>query len=108
MSVSFAGMLIGTKTYIPNWWIDDNLATVANVINESATTRGIYFAFVTTTPTELDSPAAVTLYAATFADVVNLAAQPIAEVRARNCRRRRIAGQTVFRMPPSWRYPGDG
>ena len=38
----------------------------------------IYFAFVTTAPHELDSPATVTLHAATFADVVNLAAEPIA------------------------------
>ena len=37
----------------------------------------IYFAFVTTAPTELDSPATVTLHAATFADVVGFAAEPI-------------------------------
>jgi len=37
----------------------------------------IYFAFVTTAPTELDSPATVTLHAATFADVVNFAAEAI-------------------------------
>ena len=37
----------------------------------------IYFAFVTTAPTELDSPATVTLHAATFSDVVSLAAEPI-------------------------------
>jgi hypothetical protein len=37
----------------------------------------IYFAFVTTAPTELDSPATVTLHAATFADVVTLAAEAI-------------------------------
>jgi hypothetical protein len=37
----------------------------------------IYFAFVTTAPTELDSPATVTLHAATFADVVSLTAEPI-------------------------------
>src|SRR5262245_58687692 len=37
----------------------------------------VYFAFVTTAPTELDSPATVTLHAATFADVVSLAAEPI-------------------------------
>src|SRR4051795_4816047 len=37
----------------------------------------IYFAFVTTAPTELDSPATVTLHAANFADVVTLAAEPI-------------------------------
>ena len=37
----------------------------------------IYFAFVTTAPAELDSPATVTLHAATFADVVGFAAEPI-------------------------------
>jgi hypothetical protein len=37
----------------------------------------IYFAFVTTAPTELDSPATVTLHAATLADVVSFAAEPI-------------------------------
>jgi hypothetical protein len=37
----------------------------------------IYFAFVTTAPTELDSPATVTLHAATFEDVVSFAAEPI-------------------------------
>ena len=37
----------------------------------------IYFAFVTTAPNELDSPATVTLHAATFADVVSFAAEPI-------------------------------
>jgi hypothetical protein len=38
----------------------------------------LYFAFVTTAPSELDSPATVTLHAAPFADVVSLAAEPIA------------------------------
>ena len=37
----------------------------------------IYFAFVTTAPGELDSPATVTLHAAPFADVVSFAAEPI-------------------------------
>ncbi len=37
----------------------------------------IYFAFVTTAPTELDSPATVTLHAATSADVLGFAAAPI-------------------------------
>jgi hypothetical protein len=37
----------------------------------------IYFAFVTTAPTELDSPATVTLHASTLADVVSFAADPI-------------------------------
>ncbi len=36
-----------------------------------------YFAFVTTAPAELDSPATVTLHASTFADVVGFAAEPI-------------------------------
>jgi hypothetical protein len=44
-----------------------------------------YFAFVTTAPAGLDSPATVTLHAAPFADVVGLAADPIThdEHRAR-------------------------
>jgi hypothetical protein len=37
----------------------------------------IYFAFVTTAPHELDSPATVMLHAATFPDVVSFAAEPI-------------------------------
>ena len=37
----------------------------------------LYFAFVTTAPAELDSPATVTLYAATFSDVAGFAADPI-------------------------------
>ena len=37
----------------------------------------IYFAFVTTAPAELDSPATVTLHAAPFADVAGFAAEPI-------------------------------
>jgi len=37
----------------------------------------IYFAFVTTAPAELDSPATVTLHAGSFADVVGLAADPV-------------------------------
>jgi len=37
----------------------------------------IYFAFVTTAPAELDSPATFTLHASTFSDVVGLAADPV-------------------------------
>ena len=37
----------------------------------------IYFAFVTTAPAELDSPATVTLHAAPFVDVSGLAAEPL-------------------------------
>ena len=36
-----------------------------------------YFAFVTTAPAELDSPATVTLHAGTFADVIGMAADPV-------------------------------
>ncbi len=37
----------------------------------------IYFAFVTTAPAELDSPATVTLHAATFSDMAGFAAEPL-------------------------------
>ena len=43
----------------------------------------IYVAFVTTAPTELDSPATVTLYASTFADVSGFAAEPLTLDRTR-------------------------
>ena len=36
-----------------------------------------YFAFVTTAPASLDSPATVTLHAGPFADVIGLAADPV-------------------------------
>ena len=50
----------------------------------------IYFAFVTTAPTELDSPATVTLHAATFADIV--------ELRSRADHVRRSLGSTPARL----------
>src|SRR5687767_15893649 len=37
----------------------------------------VYFAFVTTAPVELDSPATVTLHSATFSEVAGFAADPI-------------------------------
>ena len=45
----------------------------------------MYFAFVTTAPVNLDSPATLTLHAGTFGDVIGFAADPIAhdEIRAR-------------------------
>jgi hypothetical protein len=45
----------------------------------------LYFAFVTTAPADLDSPATMTLHAGTFADVVGYAADSFAhdEIRAR-------------------------
>jgi hypothetical protein len=43
----------------------------------------LYFAFVTTAPTALDSPATVTLYAATFSDVVGFAADPVTHDKVR-------------------------
>jgi hypothetical protein len=45
----------------------------------------LYYAFVTTAPADLDSPATVTLHASAFSDVVGFAADPIAHdtIRAR-------------------------
>ena len=45
----------------------------------------LYFAFVTTAPADLDSPATITLHASTFADVAGFAADPITldELRGR-------------------------
>ena len=43
----------------------------------------IYYAFVTTAPIDLDAPATMTLYAATFADVAGFAADPITHDRDR-------------------------
>ena len=42
-----------------------------------------YFAFVTTAPPELDSPATVTLHEGPFSDVVGLAADPIPHTELR-------------------------
>jgi hypothetical protein len=50
----------------------------------------IYFAFVTTAPIELDSPATVTLHTASFADLVNLALEPITFDRNRGQTRARL------------------
>jgi hypothetical protein len=44
----------------------------------------IYYAFVTTAPADLDSPATVTLHASTFADVVGFAAEVSAQERTRD------------------------
>ena len=43
----------------------------------------IYYAFVTSASADLDAPATMTLYAATFADVVGLAADPITHLSDR-------------------------
>ena len=45
----------------------------------------LYFAFVTTAPANLDSPATMTLHAGTFADIAGFAADAVAydEIRAR-------------------------
>src|SRR5882762_9866727 len=45
----------------------------------------MYFAFVTTAPAELDSPATLTLHAGTFSDVIGFAAdaRPHDEIQAR-------------------------
>jgi hypothetical protein len=43
----------------------------------------IYYAFVTSAPIQLDAPSTMTLHAATFADVVGFAADPITHDRDR-------------------------
>jgi hypothetical protein len=43
----------------------------------------IYYAYVTSAPVEHDAPSTMTLYAATFADVVGFAADPITHDRDR-------------------------
>lgn len=43
----------------------------------------IYYAFVTSAPIDLDAPATMTLYTATFADVAGFAADPITHDRDR-------------------------
>jgi hypothetical protein len=49
-----------------------------------------YFAFVTTAPVELDSPATMTLYTSTFADVIGLAIDPVTPDR--------LAGRSPARL----------
>jgi hypothetical protein len=68
----------------------------------------MYFAFVTTAPVTLDSPATLTLYAGPFGDVIGLAADAIAhdEIRAR------VPGRLVLvdAMELAWqraRYRGN-
>ena len=53
----------------------------------------LYFAFVTTAPAELDSPATVTLHASTFSDVAGFAADPITHDE--------LLGRTPARLVPS-------
>ena len=68
----------------------------------------IYFAFVTTAPTELDSPATVTLHAASFADVVALAAEPVTFDSARGATPARLV--LVDAMELAWqraKYRGN-
>jgi len=57
-----------------------------------------YFAFVTTAPAELDSPATVTLHAAPFADVVGLAADPIPHDEQRARTRARLVLVEAFEL----------
>ena len=53
------------------------LSTTPSIIVTIGRHTRIYYAFVTTAPAELDSPATVTLHASTFSDVVGFAADPI-------------------------------
>ena len=68
----------------------------------------LYFAFVTTAPAELDSPATVTLHAATFSDVAGFAADPITHDELRGRRPARLV--LVDAMELAWqraRYRGN-
>jgi hypothetical protein len=59
-----------------------------------------YFAFVTTAPAELDSPATMTLHSATFSDVVGLAADPVTHDPLRACMPARLV--LVEAMELAW------
>ena len=66
----------------------------------------LYHAFVTTAPAELDSPATLTLYLSTLADVAGFAAAPVAhdngsahDLRAIGARRRRRARMAARPLP---------
>jgi hypothetical protein len=68
----------------------------------------LYFAFVTTAPAELDSPATLTLHAGSFADVAGFAAEAIAHDAIRS----RAPGRLVLvdAMELAWqraRYRGQ-
>ena len=63
----------------------------------------LYFAFVTTAPAELDSPATVTLHAATFSDVVGLRRGPDHLRRAPRAERRH-----AWFSSTRWSSPGSG
>src|SRR5438876_10050588 len=68
----------------------------------------LYFAFVTTAPGELDLPGTVTLHVSTFADVVGLAADPIAHDQIRGRMPARLV--LVDAMERAWqeaRYRGN-
>ena len=67
-----------------------------------------YFAFVTTAPADLDSPATVTLHAAPLVDVIGLAADPTSydQIRARNAARLVLVEATELAWQRA-RYRGD-
>jgi hypothetical protein len=68
----------------------------------------LYFAFVTTAPAGLDSPATMTLHAATFSDVAGFAADPITfdEIRGRTPARLVLVDATELAWQRA-RYRGD-
>jgi hypothetical protein len=68
----------------------------------------LHFAFVTTAPADLDSPAMVTLHAATFSDVAGFAADPISHDDLRGRTSARLV--LVDAMELAWqtaRYRGN-
>ena len=62
----------------------------------------LYFAFVTTAPAELDSPATMTFQASTFADVAGFAADPITHDELRGCISARLV--LVEAMELAWQH----
>ena len=68
----------------------------------------LYFAFVTTAPAHLDSPATMTLHASTFSDVAGFAADPITHDEMRACAPARLV--LVDALELAWqraRYRGN-
>ncbi|MCL4844912.1 MAG: hypothetical protein KJ066_00110 [Acidobacteria bacterium] len=61
----------------------DGETTTAQIAVSIGTLTRVYHAFVTTAPEALDTPATVTLYAATVSDVAGMAADPDALDTAR-------------------------
>ena len=63
----------------------------------------LYFAFITTAPADLDSPATITLHAGNLSEVSGFAAEPLTLDHDRAARRRRGSSSWM-----RWSSPGSG